>query len=348
MIGETPGNRPPEFASKVPDKLTDSGRPVLGRLEKVDLRAIWTNEARDFTPWLATEENLKLLSEAIGVTLLFDTMEKEVGPYRCDILCKIEGSESFVIIENQIEKTDHWHLGQLLTYAAGINASVIVWVASRFTEQHQAALQWLNEYTTEAISFFGLEVELWRIGDSPAAPKFNVVARPNSFVKRTMAERSQVAGGNALYFDYWTAFKEFLDTRETRFKFNKPGGDSWRVYSIGNSGYVLVPAISAQKKSIRVEFVMQNDFDKVRFRALEKARGQIDSLLPGLDWKEKPHAAESSVGFLLQGADVANKEDWPRQHEWLLEKLEALHRVLVPWVPELETARLTSVQSEVE
>src|SRR5258708_3912238 len=138
----------------------------LGRLTKVDLREVFATEAGDFTPWLAREENLALLSESIGISLQCEAQEKEVGPFRADILCKDTMTDNWVLIENQIERTDHTHLGQLLTYAAGLQAVTIVWVAQRFTEEHRAALDWLNEHTDEQINFFGLEIELWKIGDS--------------------------------------------------------------------------------------------------------------------------------------------------------------------------------------
>src|SRR5882724_4545695 len=151
----------------------------LGRLQKIDLREAWLSEASDFTPWLAEPENLKLLGEAIGIELECEAQEKDVGPFRADILCKDTTTDSWVLIENQLERTDHCHLGQLLTYAAGLTTVTIVWLAQRFTEEHRAALDWLNERTDEKINFFGLEVELWKIGDSPIAPKFNVVCKPN-------------------------------------------------------------------------------------------------------------------------------------------------------------------------
>src|SRR5437762_8950858 len=146
----------------------------LGRLEKIPLREVWTNESSDFTPWLARGENLKLLAETVGIELECEAQEKEVGPFRADILCKNTATDSWVLIENQLERTDHCHLGQLLTYAAGLEAVTIVWVAERFTEEHRATLDWLNERTDEKINFFGLEVELWRIGDSAIPPKFNI------------------------------------------------------------------------------------------------------------------------------------------------------------------------------
>lgn len=115
--------------------------PDLGRLERVDLRDIWATEAQDFTPWLAQQENIQILSDAIGIDLEVEAQEKDVGPFRADILCKDGASESWVLIENQLERTDHGHLGQLLTYASGLHAMTIIWVAERFTEEHRTEKQ---------------------------------------------------------------------------------------------------------------------------------------------------------------------------------------------------------------
>jgi len=130
----------------------------LGRLEAVDLRNIWTSEAGEFTPWLAEENNLALLGETIGIELELEAQEKNVGPFRADILCKDTANGHWVLIENQLERTDHTHLGQLMTYAAGLKAVTIVWIAHHFTEEHRAALDWLNEITDDRFNFFGLEI----------------------------------------------------------------------------------------------------------------------------------------------------------------------------------------------
>src|SRR6476646_8369797 len=148
----------------------------LGRLERVDLREVWPTEDGDFTPWLARPENIELLGDAIGLDLEVEAQEKEVGPFRADILCKDTATNAWVLIENQLERTDHSHLGQLLTYAAGLRAVTIVWIATRFTDEHRAAIDWLNEVTAEELNFFALEIEAWRIGNSAAAPKFNVIS----------------------------------------------------------------------------------------------------------------------------------------------------------------------------
>lgn len=165
---------------------------LLGRLEKAELRQAWNNEAGDFTPWLAEPDNLVLLGEAVGLELELEAQEKNVGPFRADILCKDTLTGNWVLIENQLERTDHLHLGQLLTYAAGLKAVTIVWIAERFTDEHRVALDWLNEITNETINFFGLEIELWRIGDSPMAPKFNVVSQPNDWTKTVLEGTRQL------------------------------------------------------------------------------------------------------------------------------------------------------------
>lgn len=152
----------------------------LGKLEKVELREAWVTEAGDFTPWLAQPENIQLLGETIGLEdLELAGQEQAVGPFRADIVCHATTDNSLVLIENQLERTDHNHLGQLMTYAAGLQAVTIIWVAAHFTDEHRAALDWLNDITDDTFNFFGLEVELWKIGDSSPAPKFNVVSQPN-------------------------------------------------------------------------------------------------------------------------------------------------------------------------
>lgn len=166
----------------------------LGKLERIDPRKVWTTEAQDFTPWLAQEENLSLLGEAIGIELEHEATEKSVGPFRADILCKDTVTGNWVLIENQLGRTDHDHLGKLLTYASGLNAVTIVWLAQPFTDEHRATLDWLNEITDDSFNFFGLEIEVWRIGDSAPAPKFNIVCKPNDWTSsvskaaRTLAE----------------------------------------------------------------------------------------------------------------------------------------------------------------
>ncbi|MYH62235.1 MAG: DUF4268 domain-containing protein, partial [Caldilineaceae bacterium SB0675_bin_29] len=150
----------------------------FGRLEQVELRTVWVSEDSDFASWLARGDSLALLGEAINMDLELEDMEGWVSPYPRGVICRSRGGGGYVVIENQLEHTDQSHLGQLLTYAAELKAVTMVWVAAEFTQEDRNTLNWLNEITNDNIQFFGLEVELWRIGDSPLAPKFYLVSKP--------------------------------------------------------------------------------------------------------------------------------------------------------------------------
>jgi hypothetical protein len=149
-------------------QFTSNATVELGALARVGLRQVWGVEHRSFTPWLAA--HLDLLGEAIDIPLSLKGQETDIGTFRADILAKDTATGQAVFIENQLERTDHTHLGQLITYAAGVRAGVVVWIADTFTDEHRAALDWLNESTPNSIKFFGVEIELWRIGESPIAP----------------------------------------------------------------------------------------------------------------------------------------------------------------------------------
>ena len=140
--------------------------PAFGRLVQIDLRKGWPNEALQFTPWLSRPENLSLLADTLGMALDLQETESRVGPFRADVVCRSPNDDNLVIVENQIERTDKAHKGQHITYASGLEAASIVWIASRFTEEHRGALDWLNRMTIESLRFFGVELELWRIGES--------------------------------------------------------------------------------------------------------------------------------------------------------------------------------------
>jgi hypothetical protein len=153
---------------------------AFGTLERVSARAGWPHEAHEFTPWLA--ENVSLLGEALGLSLELQAREHKVGRYSLDLLLS-DSAERTVIVENQFEQTDHDHLGKLLTYCAGTEADVVIWIAERLNEEHAAVLEWLNENTRAGIGFFGVELELLRIDKSPLAPNFRVLVQPNDWAK---------------------------------------------------------------------------------------------------------------------------------------------------------------------
>lgn len=153
----------------------------LGKLEKVNLRDIWANEEYDFSVWLSKEENLKELSNTVGIDIILEERESAVGKYSVDIYGKEDGTDRKVVIENQLEDSNHDHLGKIITYASGKDAKTIIWIVKRARDEHRQAIEWLNAHTDEEVGFFLLEIELWKIGDSAPAPKFNVVSKPNDW-----------------------------------------------------------------------------------------------------------------------------------------------------------------------
>jgi hypothetical protein len=317
----------------------------LGRLTKVDLREVFPTEAGHFTPWLASEKNLSELADTIGIGLQLEAQEKEVGPFRADILCKDAVTDNWVLIENQIERTDHTHLGQLLTYAAGLEAVTIVWIAERFTDEHRAALDWLNEKTEEHINFFGLEIELWRIGDSPVAPKFNVVCQPNDWTRTVQAaarESGTTTELKQLQLRFWMSFRDYME-ENSRIRCQKPYPQHWMYHSIGTSRAVLVSVISSSNSEtggkgpeMRVELETHGQYAKQTFAALERRKTEVERAcgVP-LTWHNPPNKNACRI-YTRQNADFMNESLWPDQQRWLKEKLELFYRVFAPIVQNLE------------
>lgn len=314
----------------------------LGRLERIELRDIWTNEASHFTPWLARSENLLLLGETLGLELELEAQEQAVGPFRADILCKDVGTNLWVLIENQLERTDHTHLGQLMTYASGLEAVTIVWIAAKFTEEHRSTLDWLNRITDETFQFFGVEVELWKIGDSPAAPRFNVVSKPNDWNRLvTLAaksiDRDELTDTKALQLDYWSAFGQVLMTMGGPLsRERKPQLANWMGYSIGRSNFSINAAIVQARHLVRTELYIGGAQAKAYFHLLLAQKEDIERELGyELDWEELPMRQDCRIATSLRNVDPANQDDWPRQHDWLAARLNEFYRVFanrVKWL----------------
>lgn len=305
----------------------------LGRLQSHDLRDIWTSESLDFTPWLARPENIALLGRALGLELELEAQEKPVGPFRADILCRNIETDHWVLIENQLERTDHGHLGQLLTYASGLDAVTIVWIAARFTEEHRSTLDWLNKITDDSVHFFGLEIELWRIGNSPAAPKFNVVSKPNdwshSVAQAARAiDEGELSETRVMQRDYWAALNQVLDAVGGPISgHKKPRPEALMSFPTGRNRIHLNAVTMRLRTQIRVELYIGGTQAKALFKILLDQKDEIErSLGYQLVWEELPEGQDSRVSAYLD-ADPEDCADWPRQHRWIAEKLNDMHRV---------------------
>ena len=318
----------------------------LGRLEKENLRKVWITEDQDFTPWLAQPGSIQILGETLGIDLEVQDQETNVGSFQADLLCRDTVTDDWVLIENQLERTNHIHLGQLLTYAAGLDAVTVIWIAERFRDEHRAALDWLNAITEESFNFFGIEIELWRIGDSAAAPKFNVICQPNDWAK-TVSEAKR--GFRALtetqqsQLEFWQAFREFVADQGSVVKLTNPLPKAFMDMGIGRTGFQLSAVISTTNSEtgsfdggeLRAEVIIKDSYAKHYFELLERQRTEIEAEIgESLTWIN-PEDAHMCRIHLRKPSDVFDREQWPDYHRWLLEKLEALHDVFSPRIKQL-------------
>jgi len=316
---------------------------TLGRLERIDLRNVWLSESSDFTPWLAQADNLAILGEAIDVDLELEAQERNVGPFRADILCKDVDSDSWVLIENQLERTDHSHLGQLLTYAAGLQAVMIVWVAARFTEEHRATLDWMNEITDESFRFFGLEVELWRIGESAPAPKFNVVSKPNDWSRNVgraakQIETDALTSTRQNQLAFWTMFRDHLNSSGSALRAQKPSPQHWMNFKVGRSGFVYSATLNSTERRIGVELYINSLDPKGDYQRLLAQRAGVESDAGGeLQWLENPERKGSKIARYADGYDSKDQAVWAQIAAWFENNLRAFDKAFRVRVRELSS-----------
>jgi len=308
-------------------------KTTLSRLEKVPLRDAWKHESGDFTPWLAESDNLMLLADAIGLSELeCVAVEHQVGDFKLDMLCT-DGNDQ-VIIENQLEKTNHTHLGQILAYAAGVDARKVIWIAESFRPEHAAALQFLNENTTEELSFFAVEVELWKIGNSPLAPKFEIVVKPNDWVK-SGREQARAATTSStikqLQMRFWSALIEHLKTAAPGIRPQKPRPQHWLNLSIGKAGFNLAVTANTRNEKIGVELYFSGSNSKKNFADLMTHKAEIEKDLGfELDWQELPDAKACRVASWYPDASLVDESRWVEYFSWVERRLVILDRVLRP------------------
>ena len=296
----------------------------LARLEQVALRLGWSHEAGSFTPWLAEAENLAILADTLGVRLELEGTEVNVGPFRADILCRDAEKDTLVLIENQLERTDHLHLGQIITYVAGLEAKTVIWIASAFTEEHRAALDWLNDATDERYHFFGVEVELWRIGDSDPAPRFNVAVKPNDWGRSAARVARSVESGalspiGQRRLAYWTGFKRYLEDQQSRYVISRESAASNLTFSTGQPGMTLKTYRATD--DIGVFLRIHGADAEERFTSLSERREQIEAAFGSrLKWTTTDGGASYWIVHALK-ADPDDENDWPRQFQFMEETM---------------------------
>ena len=263
--------------------------------------------------------------------------EYPVGGFKVDILCSDDGGK--VIIENQLEKTNHTHLGQILTYAAGVGARKVIWMADSFRTEHVAALDFLNQHTTDELDFFAVEIELWRIGNSPMAPSFNVVAKPNDWAKVGQQNAKAAAittPTKQRQLKFWTGWQAWLQAKGSTLRTQKPLPQHWTNLALGRSGVHLGASLNSREKRLGMEVYIDHENSKLMFKQLEAQRVQIDQTLGAeLEWMELPDGHACRILQVRLDSPLEDEAQRPSCFAWLEQAALHMQVVFRPLVKEL-------------
>jgi hypothetical protein len=310
---------------------SDAGSALqLGKLTSIDPRLVWAHEAHDFTPWLL--ENAEFLAETLGIEIELTENEHPVGGYSLDLLGKDLTNDCTLIVENQLTTTDHSHLGQLLTYAAGTDAATVVWIATQFREEHRQAVAYLNEIAGENARFFAIEINVVRIGTSPAAPLFKLVEEPNDWHAAVSASAKAIQTGGSkgvLYLAYWEKFLDELHQQMPNWsKARKPQTSNWMDLQWPMKG-VRFSVSFAQHQRLRAELYLDTgdaDETEALFGHLQAQQAAIENAFGGpLEWNALPGKRACRICIYGDG-DVSNEADHSTYVAWMLDKVNRLRQ----------------------
>ena len=322
--------------SPTSDEDRDMTTPDLGTIEKVDLHEAWPKEASDFTPWL--EEHISALGDALRMDLEFQSREAPVGPFSLDILARDVGRDRPVVIENQLTATDHDHLGKLLTYASGYDASVVVWLAQDIREEHRQALDWLNQRTGENTEFFGIVIELLKFDGSRPAVNFKLVAFPNDWTSTRIKDSAgQPSPRMEAYRSY---FQRLIDDLREKHKFTgarKAQPQSWYAFSSGFSG-ITYGSSFAQGGQARVNLYIdhEKEWNKNLFDELQHRKESLEpELQESLEWERLDNARASRIAVYRDGSIDDPIDSLEEIKDWSIDRLLSFKRVFGPMLADL-------------
>ncbi|MBW6475106.1 MAG: DUF4268 domain-containing protein [Anaerolineaceae bacterium] len=312
----------------------------LEKIHHLSIRDIWPDEARNFTPWLASKSGLEELSEELGVELELIEVECRSGAFKADIVAKISNldeEEHLVIIENQLDSTDHDHLGKLITYASGHNAGTCVWIAGTFTDEHRQAIDWLNEHMSD-IRFFALEVEVIRIGESNPAMRFKTISSPNQWSKAVRAIHDKDYSNMKLdQLNFWEELRKYSENQigDTIRLGRTPRAQHWFNIAIGRSGFRLTLNVNSVLERVGCEIFMHDENAKTYFDKLLGQKEQIEGQLGyPLEWQRLDEKKGTRIAVYRSGS-IEKEEERQELIEWLHQKANEFHRVFYNRIQQL-------------
>lgn len=305
----------------------------LGKMKEIDIREIWKHEQYNFSKWLSAEENINELGNILNLSLTEVQTEQFVGSYRCDIICKDELTGKAVLIENQLEPTNHDHLGKIITYASGLNASVVVWIVSEARGEHASAIEWLNNHTDDDLAFFLIEIHAYTIGDSEPAPMFKIIEQPNDFARsvKAAAGKGELSEAQIKRQEFWTLFNEVVDQKGKPFNKRKATTDHWYNVAIGSSQcYIAIDLVNKEHK-IRVSLWVPDN--KELFDAFSEHKETIEeSIGRQLVWDRAEGKKASSISTTIPGLYFNKQDNYPELIDKTIEMAIAFRAAFKPYV----------------
>lgn len=310
----------------------------LGKLTKADLRSIWTNEEKDFSSWLAEPANILLLGEELGIEMSLVEKEAGVGRYSVDILAEEEGTGKKIVIENQLENTNHDHLGKIITYAAGHDASMVIWIFKDIREEHRQAVDWLNEHTEESISFFAVKVEAWQIDNSAPAPKFHIISRPNEWAKtvRTSAGSNELGKAALKQLNFWSNLKSYANEKGVGIFSQTPSAQHWYNISIGSAEAHISLTVHTRDDLLGCEIYINDNKELYKFLFGKKdvIENKLSSKLEWIDAKKASRILQRKTH-----SDLDNVEALDSYYDWFIERASSFQKVFARLVKEYKNAK---------
>ncbi len=300
----------------------------IGKLVEVDVRELWKHEQYDFSKWLTKDDNISYLNDILGLTLVDVNKEAYVGAYRCDIVAKDETSETVIIIENQLDTSNHDHLGKIITYASGLDAKVIVWIVKQAREEHRSAIEWLNNNTRSGIDFFLIELHAYKIGDSDPAPKFEVVEQPNDFIKSSKLNNKDgnINKSQSDILDFWTRFNDEIVSQGKPFNIRKATTDHWYSVAIGNGAcYIDITLVNSNSFVGVALYIPDNKslYDSL-FEKKEEIEKEIDF---ELSWERLDGRKASKIIHRIPGFSFDDKSNYKNLMNDIIKKVVVLRDV---------------------
>ena len=300
----------------------------LSKLTKIELRDVWPHEALDFTKWLALEENLDALSDEIGINIKLIRTEASVGRFNVDILAEEENTGHKIIIENQLEDTDHDHLGKIITYASGHDARIIIWVVRDAREEHRQAIEWLNNHTDEEIGFFLIKIELYQIDDSSPAPKFEIISKPNEWAKtiKTSPSNDELTNTKLQQLEFWDNLRDYIRIKDTSIRLQTPRPQHWYDVSMGSSEAHIALTVNTREDLIGCEVYI--NLNKDLYNYLLTRKDEIEKEIGETAiWIDAAKASRIKISKKVNG--IFNSNESNNYFAWLYDKTVLFQKIFV-------------------